>query len=122
MCGVAALIADKPSDLVMVQSMCDIVRHRGPDGAGYAFFDEGLIPRTAGCKDTPLAIYETPTRYAPKVTLPGMSPSAARAALGHRRLAIVDTSPLGHQPMCSQDGRFWSALEAARAGMRPSSA
>jgi asparagine synthase (glutamine-hydrolysing) len=27
--------------------------------------------------------------------------------LGFRRLSILDLSPLGHQPMCSPDGRFW---------------
>src|SRR5919106_235556 len=29
-----------------------------------------------------------------------------RACLGHRRLAIIDTSPGGHEPMLSSDGRY----------------
>ena len=31
---------------------------------------------------------------------------AAGVALGHRRLSILDLSPLGHQPMHSMDGRY----------------
>jgi asparagine synthase (glutamine-hydrolysing) len=30
----------------------------------------------------------------------------ARLGLGHRRLSIIDLSPLGHQPMLSNDGRW----------------
>ncbi len=29
------------------------------------------------------------------------------AALGHRRLSIIDLSPLGHQPMSNHDGTVW---------------
>ncbi|HKG45637.1 MAG TPA: asparagine synthase (glutamine-hydrolyzing) [Pyrinomonadaceae bacterium] len=32
--------------------------------------------------------------------------SGRRACLGHRRLAILDTSPAGHEPMFSHDGRY----------------
>jgi asparagine synthase (glutamine-hydrolysing) len=32
--------------------------------------------------------------------------SAAGIALGHRRLSVVDLSPLGHQPMVSESGRY----------------
>jgi len=32
--------------------------------------------------------------------------SARRACLGHRRLAIIDPTPAGHEPMFSPDGRY----------------
>src|SRR5262249_52499377 len=33
--------------------------------------------------------------------------SDAVAALGHRRLSIIDLTPAGHQPMCTADRNFW---------------
>ena len=35
--------------------------------------------------------------------------AATGVALAHRRLSILDLSPLGHQPMASGDGRYWLA-------------
>lgn len=36
--------------------------------------------------------------------------SPVRVALGHRRLAIIDLSPAGHQPMANEDGRVQVVL------------
>jgi asparagine synthase (glutamine-hydrolysing) len=33
--------------------------------------------------------------------------SDRRVGLGHRRLAIIDLSPLANQPMCNEDGSIW---------------
>ena len=33
--------------------------------------------------------------------------SNAELVLGHRRLAIIDLSPLGHQPMAHENGKLW---------------
>jgi asparagine synthase (glutamine-hydrolysing) len=35
------------------------------------------------------------------------STGRGRATLGHRRLAIIDTSPAGHNPMGNEDGSIW---------------
>ncbi|HKP47255.1 MAG TPA: asparagine synthase (glutamine-hydrolyzing) [Pyrinomonadaceae bacterium] len=39
-------------------------------------------------------------------TSPVIDDHKRRVSLGHRRLAIIDTSSAGHQPMVSRDGRF----------------
>jgi asparagine synthase (glutamine-hydrolysing) len=38
---------------------------------------------------------------------PGPAHSGLHAGLGHRRLSIIDLSPLGHQPMANEDETVW---------------
>jgi asparagine synthase (glutamine-hydrolysing) len=80
MCGITGIVGN-PETLAVVRYMTAAVRHRGPDGEGYAF-----IPPPPGL------------------------PRQPGIALGHRRLAVLDLSQAGAQPMRSRDGRFTIAL------------
>ena len=81
MCGISGILSSNPTDLQAIQTINDVMEHRGPDGAGLML--SAGIPRDGH--------------------LPGLidfSPQlGVHAALGHRRLAILDLSELGHQPM-----------------------
>jgi asparagine synthase (glutamine-hydrolysing) len=110
MCGIAAIFSLKSNKvpLGLIKGMAGSVRHRGPDDEGYAFFRQEE-PKVAayGGKDTPSEAYHAPFSYSPSAPFSGDVPAGAFGCLGHRRLAIVDVSSAGHQPMSSSDGRYW---------------
>jgi asparagine synthase (glutamine-hydrolysing) len=107
MCGIAALFSSDPRPLGdLIQSMATTVRHRGPDGEGFVIFSARSFTTTAlGGVDTPVGTYDARIAYAPKRDAKPVSDAVA--ALGHRRLSIIDLTPSGHQPMCTADRHYW---------------
>ncbi|MBG53924.1 MAG: asparagine synthase (glutamine-hydrolyzing) [Parvibaculaceae bacterium] len=83
MCGIAGILASQPASLSMIGPMTRAQAHRGPDGEGFAFIG--------------------PDGHA-HISTQADHAHPSQIALGHRRLAILDTSDAGLQPMASADG------------------
>lgn len=104
MCGIAAILrASSGETLSRIRAMTDLVRHRGPDGEGFAII--GQETRGFGGPDTPSNLFGANLPYAPERTF--VIAPTSHSALGHRRLSIVDLSLAGHQPMCDSQKRYW---------------
>lgn len=107
MCGIFGLISRSDSIPSVLPEMGALIRHRGPDGEGFVLFRGDGAPLVRGGADTPLHLYTAATPYSPERPLSRDDYSNTRLALGHRRLAIVDLSEFGHQPMSSPEGDHW---------------
>lgn len=90
MCGIAGIVATGGFDPQTLVAMTNLVSYRGPDGFGFAFTRPG--------KDELVEIIYDQTR-SPRQPRPVIG-------LGNRRLAILDTSALGNQPMQTGDGEY----------------
>lgn len=86
MCGIAGLLSLKPIQGLAskVRRLSETLKHRGPDDVGFLSWQEGQT----------FSLGRDPDRIAP-----------GRLALVHRRLSILDLSPLGWQPMLDTSGR-----------------
>ena len=100
MCGIVGLYAFRNAlDASVLERATNALRHRGPDDEGYLIYDS---------RDRQVRRYRGDDSHRPApghirraVMLPGS------LGLGHRRLAILDPTSAGHQPMSSPDGRLW---------------
>src|SRR5687768_66223 len=88
MCGICGWIAPAGLPVRDLTAMNIAAAHRGPDGEGY-WLHQG--DATTG-------------RFTNELSDGSMH---ATVALGHRRLAILDLSTAGTQPMASPDRRQW---------------
>jgi asparagine synthase (glutamine-hydrolysing) len=94
MCGIVGIVSlnGNSVDSTVLQRMNDLQEHRGPDGEGF------LLSRAESERFQHAFIRHTRLRD---------SDSGVRVGLGHRRLAILDLSDLGLQPMTSRDRSCW---------------
>jgi asparagine synthase (glutamine-hydrolysing) len=93
MCGIAGVVSAQGGiDPAVLQRVNDRLAHRGPDGEGFM-----LASGTGRC------LQHSFYRRADSVPYDG----SVRVGLSHRRLAILDLSDRGLQPMCSEDGGVW---------------
>lgn len=97
MCGIAGIFNfTQASDPLWIKAMADRLRHRGPDDEGYIAVNtsSGTLEILSGSDSRIKA-------------LPVDKSRPANLYLAHRRLSILDLSPLAHQPMANARGDIW---------------
>ena len=108
MCGIAGIISKTNSLSIKdtVFAMSQAIKHRGPDGEGFAFFSQ-TKSLSVYSNETPQVNKESATfLFNPNTSIHNLD-SNYDLAFAHRRLSIIDLSESGHQPMCDTNGDYW---------------
>lgn len=101
MCGIFGIVSDELPSPEALKAALDSIRHRGPDDEGYLFADPDTGASVAASGDDTCA--EIKSEYK---GVADINTKNYRLMLANRRLAIVDLSPKGHQPM-NYAGDLW---------------
>lgn len=112
MCGIAGIINFNKSSgnlVADIRQMSDIIRHRGPDDAGFLFVSKSNV-QSGGSSDTAPEVWNSLYPQTPTVHLDAIPDDNYFLAFAHRRLSIIDMSAAGHQPMCDSEKKIWIAF------------
>ncbi len=107
MCGIAGIILKQKTDFNLnkkIAAMTNAISHRGPDGEGFILASEQTI--TPHFNTLRQNYKRKDLHYIPITDLENANPNSF-LAFGHRRLAIIDLSESGHQPMCDKETKNW---------------
>lgn len=89
MCGIAGIISLDGIEQGALRAMSKALEHRGPDGFGFSVYS----------KNTGLTIWHNQD-------IPAVYDGSAVVGFAHRRLAIIDLSPDGLQPITDESGEL----------------
>src|ERR1700756_3774701 len=98
MCGIAGIVSLEGVNPVDLHKMSTILQHRGPDDEGFLLLNDRA--KNFKGKDTIKELADLP------FIADASFDNSNILGIVHRRLSILDLSPLGHQPMGYANGKY----------------